>query len=517
MLGKPNFNWQQEERSIFEIVSEEGVMRPKTIFYIVQQLCRVLDGQSHEKSSPVNGHVHPQTILVNANGTVRLSDRSLPLSAREAYIPPEQDQFDEATPSATVYAIGMVMLFMATGHEKKGDMDAFVADNALRTIIARCVAFDPKMRFQNVRELSVAMKRAKGKMKKALFILLFVTCIAAAAALIFWFYQDGNARGESVGRESAYTAGYTSGYEKGYSDAPGIGIDGASFDPEFGNLSGNLAGEDGAIAVRSEEEVFFLHEGTIYRMNPYTESVQPLLNDAEAYGLNYYDGWLYYCTDEKVLRVNPQTMTEEVFCDLRSGLLYIVDGDFYLHDLTGTGYLYRINANAGTLTQMNDMIKYNCLNIVGGRLYYIDTDKGGNIYRCDLDGGNVQLINSNNCESFCIYDGKIYAYAASFERDAINYSASFLISMDLDGGNIESFTNIPAYYPNVSDGGIFYIAGNNRTLEWMSHDGRTRYNILSSRTGIFNIAGRWIFYSNEEDGGALWRVRVDGSGNTKVL
>lgn len=518
MFGKPKYKWQQrKERSVFEIVSNDGAMRPKEILYIVQQLCRILEGQGAEGLPLAGDYIHPQTILIRANGTVRLAAASLPLSAREAYIPPEQGQFDDSTPASIAYALGMAMLFMATGHERKIDLEVFVGDGALRSLIARCTAFDSRMRIQSIAELSDAVKRARTSAKKVLFILLISVCACAAAALIFWLYQRGSARGETAGKEAGYRAGYVSGYEKGYEDAPALAIGGASFDPETGNFSGNLAMDNGAILACSEEEIFFLHEGNIYRMDPYTQNTRVLAANAGAHGLNYYGGWLYYCTNEQVRRIQPETMKDEAFCDSRTGLLYIADGGFYLHDVDGTGYLYSINEHAGTLTQLNDMTEYHCLNIAGGRLYFVDVQKGHNIYCCDLDGGNLRLINSNYCESFCVYDGKIYAYAASFSGGAINYSASFLLCTDLDGGDIESFTNIPAYYPNVTDGGIFYIAGNNRTLEWMSHNGRTRYTILSTRTSVFNIAGRWIFYLNEEDGSSLWRVRIDGSDNTKVM
>ena len=509
---KPKHKGQQKERSVFEIVHEDGVMRSKEILHIVQQLCRILENPNAAE----NGCIHPQTIIVNANGAVRLSAQALPLSAREAYIPPEQDQFDGSTSASVLYALGMTMLFMATGHEKKADLDAFVEDSSLRTLITRCTAFDPQMRFARLRDFSLSIKRGRRGVRKALPILLSAVCVCAAGFAIFQLYRSGEAYGEAAGKESGYADGYTYGYEKGFADAPGIGIDGASFAPDVGNLSGNLAAQNGAFAARSQEEVFFLHEGGIYRMNPYTQSAQALVADANVHSLSYYDGWLYYCTDEKVLRVNPTTLAEEVFCDSRTGFLYIADGAFFLLDTADTGYLYRINASAGTLTQLNGMTQYHCLNIVDGKLYFIDVEKGNNLYRCDFDGSNLRLINSGSCQGFCIYNGKIYAYTASFEKGSLNYSASSLICMDLDGGNIESFTNIPAYYPNVTDGGIFYIAGANRTLEWMAHNGRTRYTVLPTSTRSFNIAGRWIFYLNEEEDGALWRVRIDGSGNTKV-
>jgi len=50
----------------------------------------------------------------------------------------------------------------------------------------------------------------------------------------------------------------------------------------------------------------------------------------------------------------------------------------------------------------------------------------------------------------------------------------------------------------------------------MSADGRTRYTVVSSRTDSFSLAGQWIFYKNEDDGGSLWQVRTSGAGNVKV-
>ena len=83
--------------------------------------------------------------------------------------------------------------------------------------------------------------------------------------------------------------------------------------------------------------------------------------------------------------------------------------------------------------------------------------------------------------------------------------------MDLNGGSPEILTGLPAASPNASDGGIFYIAGSGRTLEWMSLDGRTRFTVVSTPTSSFQVAGKWIFYQNEDDGGRLWKVRVSGA------
>ena len=57
MLKKPKFKGQnQRERSVFEIVSEEGPMRPKEILYILGQVCLLLEEKKHKRI--VQDHIY---------------------------------------------------------------------------------------------------------------------------------------------------------------------------------------------------------------------------------------------------------------------------------------------------------------------------------------------------------------------------------------------------------------------------------------------------------------------------
>lgn len=512
MTNKTKYNWKNHvNRSVFDIVLEDGVIKTNDIYYIVEQVCLLPEINNEDDLSNVSKYVHPKNVIVNITGTVYLEKENVPMSLREAYIPPEHD----VTYSSIIYSLGMMMLYMATGNVKKSDLDIFVEDDNLKTLIGHCIAFDPKDRYKKVDELLNDIKRVKrgfrktGKLFSKVFIVLLLVTIG------FYFYKNGESLGEVKGMETGYEKGYVYGYEKGFIDAPGIGISGSSFNPVNGNLFGNMNLEKGAITAFSNDEVFFVYESNIFQMNQYTEETKNIISDIDAYGLNYYDGDLYYSTDENIYKFSLKTMKSEVFLESKNGILYIVDDEFYLNDIFNTGYLYRINKDNKELTQLNGMNKYISLNIVDDKLFYIDAEKNNSIYSCDFDGSNQKLINSNSFESFSIYNDKIYAYAINFKEDAIDYSMSFLINMDLDGGNIEGFTNIPAYNINVNDGGIYYISGKNKVLKWMSLDGKTQYTISSFPTKEFNIAKRWIFYINEEDN-SLWKVSIDGSKNSRI-
>jgi len=506
MHGKPRFAWRDKtERTVSEIVAEDGILSSRDILFIVEQLCILLGNRQPEDAEERWGCIHPDAIVVQRGGDVRMGNRDLPLSSMSAYLPPELGRTGLASPDTQVYALGTLMLYMATGQEGRVDADTALADHALAALIGRCTAFDPKDRFQDIGELLAAVRRERWVWKRAISASLAVVCVCLLAASFVFLWREGAAQGGVAGESDAFGSGYADGYRQGFSDAPGIGIAGASFDARNGSLAGNMAADEGPCAAYSGEGVSFVLDGSVFQMDPHTGAVKIVASDIGAYSLQYYDGWIYCCTEDDIVRIDPKTATAETVCDSRGGQLYIVDDAFYLYDSAGTGYLYRIDPGTWAMTQLNGAMEYRCLNIVDGKLYYVDPSRGGSICSSDLDGGNVSLISSGSYTGLCVYDGRIYA-ATEDE----------LIRMDLNGGNPQVMSALPAYSPNVSDGGIFYISGSGRTLEWMSLDGRRRYTVVSTRTDSFNVAGAWILYRNEEDGGTLWRVRISGADNARV-
>lgn len=497
---------EKTEQSVSEMVTENKSLRFKDILYIIEQLC-LLPGLSGAEGE--NGQIcriHPDNVIIDIRGDVRLDDRNLPISVIESYIPSESDQTNPAEPGAAVYALGILMLYMATGQCKKTEADPAVIGRSLFLLIERCAAFDPEERFQNIKELREAIEHEMRAGKNAVRAALVTALSCLMIGFLVFFWQEGKTRGRTAGEAIGYKNGFSNGFRQGFSDAPGIGIRSASFDAGNGNLSGNFAAKGGAIAVSGEDAEFFIFEGDICSMNPYTKEIHTVAVDAEAYNLQYYDEALYYCTKEHIIRMDPESLKKEVICDSRGGQFYIFDDIFYLYDSSGTGYLYRIDRNNGTLTQLNGAMKYRHLNVAKKKLYYIAPDRGGCICCSELDGGRERLISSSAYKSFCIYDGGIYAA-----------TEGGLVHTDLNGGNPEYLTTLPASFPNVAAGGIYYISDNRRTLEWMSLDGGMRYTVVPTRTATFNIAGHWIFYNNEEDGGRLWKTRISGADSSRVM
>ncbi len=503
MGKKRRFKWREDqERSIAELISAEGPLHAEVIYSIIQELCVLLDSQ---EAHPGRQLLCPSCILVNSSGKVRLVERELSFAEIGPYLAPEQDRPEMSAPSAKVYALGMLMLYMATGQEKKTDAESSLSNSALLSIIQRCMAFDRMNRYEDLRALHDAVKRERRIGRKALPIVLGLLLVGVLAAAVFAAWRAGAARGAETGDSLGYAPGYAEGYDRGSSAAPGIGMKAASVDPRNGNLSGNYSAGEGPTAAYSEKSVFFLLEGDLVEMDAVTGQTQLLAASLGNCSLQYYQGFLYCCTPEHVLRINPETKKQEIFCDSLGGSFAIFEDTFYLYDSANTRYLYRVSLNGKKLTQLSGAMECRCLNVVGGILYYLAPDKGNGICSNDVKGSDERLISSSSYESFCICGGKLWV--------GTPYG---LIRMDLNGGNPETMTAMPAFSPNAVDGGVFYLSGSERTLQWMSADGRTFYTVVPTRTSSFQVAGQWILYRNEEDGGRLWRVRVSGADNGRA-
>lgn len=489
------------ECSLAGIIAECGPLRDGEIIYIIKKLCSLPEMQNIDSKSSRKVFPHPENIIISADGSISTADNTPP---QPAYLPPELTQADMSAPGTKVYAMGILMLYAATGKETKDEIGSQNIGRALRSLIQRCTAFDPNERFRDTKELLSAVRRESGFGKKALKILLPTLSVLVTAALLFFFGREGLLRGAISGEEAGYISGFSEGFKQGFSDAPGIGLTPASFDAGNGNLSGNFIPDNGPFAVGTEDDVFYLDGENLCRMQPYTQQIEKIAAAPGADSLQYYKGRLYYRKGENICRMNPKTAMEEIICESRRGQFFIFEDVFYLYDSLGTGYLYGIDPDKGTLTQLNGAAKYNCLNVVGGQLYYISPDNGNCLCRSDIDGGNPNVISSGSYESLCIYNGSIYAA-----------DGEGLIRMDLNGGNPAVIISCPLSSPNVSDGGIFYISGKGRVLEWMSLDGKTRYTVVDSEISSFNVAGEWIFYRDFNDG-SLRRIHNSGKYNTKA-
>lgn len=496
--------------SLAEIIALNGPMEERKAMSIARVLCgRLMEEAAAETALPA---FHPQAILLSSDGTIAFSKEAVPEYVKESYLPPEYVKGFTSKESVLIYGIGMLLLFLVTGQDKKSGMDAGIRNKALKATIHRCTALDTRQRFQSLMEVRSSLNRELILPKRRMNRIVFALALCFAVIISVHMYMRGRVVGDHSGNETGYKDGYRSGYENGVSDAPGIGIQDIEVQNAYGNLSGNLNSEQGAFAVAGDGYVFYVHNGCIYQMDPYDEKTALLSEHETISNLNYWGGHLYYLTEDALIRMNVENRREEVVSSSLWGRFCIYDGTLFIDDEKGGGYLYGIDLKTLETKQLNAKKEYAYLNVSGGSLFYADPENSDYLFRCDYDGGNTGRLLSRPCRDLNLCGEKLYCLTA---EDQPHSNAGILVSMALKGSDVEALTSQPISRFIARESGLFYISSETGFLEWMTPDGKMRYTICTSAVSDFNLAGRWIFYRIDGDD-ALYRMRTDGSDSTRL-
>lgn len=228
--------------------------------------------------------------------------------------------------------------------------------------------------------------------------------------------------------------------------------------------------------------------------------------------LNYWGGYLFYLTEEALVRMNLKNGQEEGVSDSLRGHFCIYNGTLFLDDEKGSGYLYGIDTDSLEIRQLNAETRLDCLNAEDGSLFYADPKNGSCLFSCDYDGGNLKRLLSRPCAGVTLCGGRIYCLTTG---ENSNGDTNILVSMDPEGSDLDVLTDQPVTRFIAGENGIFYISAPSGYLEWMTPDGKTRYTVCAEAVADFNLAGRWIFYRIAGDD-ALYRMRIDGSDSVKL-
>lgn len=164
-----------------------GLISADIAFYIFASIAKALSiahsiSRDGERKM-VHGALWPSNILMSENGRIKVRDFGLwqPHSVDWAVqgaieVSPEHVQGAELIPQSDIFALGAIFYHLVTGHgiyEGKKPFEVIQATNqktssasepltvgsiehvpvALRTIIRRCLAFDPRQRYQNAQQL----------------------------------------------------------------------------------------------------------------------------------------------------------------------------------------------------------------------------------------------------------------------------------------------------------------------------------------------------------------------------
>ncbi len=508
-----------EGRTLYDIVSEGGNLGTDDVFDIALKLTDILC-YIHGQTPPViHRDIKPQNIVVGRDGSIHLIDfgiarvhnqqrsRDTSVMLTLDYASPEQYGFEQTTPLSDIYSLGVVLLFLATGRTIRSDLEAQIVNNRLRYLIGQCIAFNPKARMQSAEEIRRYILRGKKRQKKKgkRILAAAAAMLITAAVLVGLSYWQSYRMERAASVERGYDLGYDEGYVDGYKSVPVFLRDDGERPQSTGTDPANMAVPGGAFAVQSGALTFYIADGGVWCTTANGLEPVKMVEDENAAAISCYNDWLYYSTGDRIEQQNLYTPELDVLYEEEAGMLYVRENDFYI--LTESG-VYLLDLKTGNASALTELAECEVLSVGDDKLYYIDrTDHG--LYQWGGEGTAPERLAEGAFRSICLYGDKLYC--ASDEG-----GTGKLLRIDTRTGAVTELLEVQALMLNVTEDGIFFLDRTGENIIRCSFDGRIRERITGNHVKDFNIAGSWIFYHNEDDGGSLWSVRLDGANDHPV-
>ena len=146
------------------------------------------------------------------------------------------------------------------------------------------------------------------------------------------------------------------------------------------------------------------------------------------------------------------------------------------------------------------------LNIAEDKLYYSNWSDGHSIYQANLDGSKAARLLDGPAEQLSIAGNRLV-----FVRNRQ------IFSIPKTGGMPFLITEDIAENTVVFGDWVYYANGSDRFKPYrVKLDGTGHTKIADDETLFLGVAGDWLFYSNLSDGEKLYRVRTDGTQRSKI-
>jgi serine/threonine-protein kinase len=153
-------------RALAAELASQGRLAAREAVQIAVALADAL-GHAHERDV-AHRDVSPANVVLTPEGAVKLLDFGVareagdaepPSWATLAYAAPEQRRGEPSGPGADVFAVGVILVEMLTGHPSS-DPDPDAVPRVLRSVVSRCLQPRPGHRFIDGRPLAEALRAA---------------------------------------------------------------------------------------------------------------------------------------------------------------------------------------------------------------------------------------------------------------------------------------------------------------------------------------------------------------------
>ncbi|MDR2957580.1 MAG: protein kinase [Coriobacteriales bacterium] len=569
-----------------DAVLSKGRLDIKSIVAFSIQLCAIL-GYLHNQTPPViHRDIKPGNIIVMPDGRLGLTDFGIARTYKEhsdsdtsyegtlLYAPPEQFGFSQSTPLSDIYALGIVMLCMATGSPMRQGIDERVRDRRLRAIIKRCVAFDPKDRFQSVQELAERLgriqhfqqasqkigrltglgslfgrltgsgslfgrlvefgqqtrltnlsQRAKLAFAATMLSLLLITDIGLFALVAnpdlqvsLGLVPASNQAGppSSSGNWGTNTNPQllnpnVLGSSANPYEAQGYQLgDLLNSTDNIGNLTGNIT--NGGYAVESKDAIYLAFDDGVYRMNRQTESIDLVVKINKPRSLNYHHGLLYVASDDGIFCLDPSTFTVLWHSESLAEQLFIMDNRLFYTNMLDKLRLYEINLSNGYTQAIISQTTGFYRNLTGGFQYLTLEGNGSQILQSLVDKTGLPAM-------YAITGIEEAAWLCAYGSHLYFYDSSLesvLAGTSVDGAGYNVLAKGSCSHIVACNYGVFYISPATGELAvYRFSDGNVQ-TVIRQGVASYCLAGDWVFYKTKDNTNELRMVHLDGSDDQLV-
>jgi hypothetical protein len=221
---------------------------------------------------------------------------------------------------------------------------------------------------------------------------------------------------------------------------------------------------------------------------------------------------------------------------LSSGIVerLVIDGDwlyFIISEDVGVDKIRRVKKDGTGNTQLfkndfpNDI--FSNLVVANGKLYFV---YNSTLFSSNLDGTNKQMVYILGTQrSFTIYNNQIYYN--TYNPDG------YIFRVNLDCTGFTRITNVGSYDFTVDGNWIYYVNGSDGDKLYRASISGETYELPYAESDFSNTLGikdqviekisddeavtpvvkdGWVYYLNRVDNYTIYKVRIDGSGRTKL-
>lgn len=196
------------------VVEKSGPYGEQDLLLLMMKVCDAVCILHQMEEPVIHRDIKPENLIIRLNGSVNLIDMEtarvfsdekehdtiqLGTSTTAA---PEQYGYAQTDIRSDIYAMGMTMLYLATGYYNRNELAQTGYSAKLRKVILKCCSFDPNQRYQNVMELKKALAACTVKAKQK-HILYACTGILVCLVIVFSVFHFNEIQRQ---RESAAIA-----------------------------------------------------------------------------------------------------------------------------------------------------------------------------------------------------------------------------------------------------------------------------------------------------------------------